>query len=367
MISHLGEVVSNKLICNIKDIVSDASSIWNLYGPAEATIVSTYFPIRHIYTNTNIPIGQPLPNYKCIITEDFSQLSFVGQEGELCVGGNGIFAGYLGRNDLTTKALIEIDGEIFYRTGDLVRMDHNGLIHYQGRKDHQIKLHGQRIELGEIERCLLNTSISACVVMKWGDDHLVAYVQTSQMNEEQLRQHCQSHLPPHMIPSILIVLEKLPLNTNGKIDRKRLPSPDLPSLTSSTIETDAPHNQLEKRVHDVWCQVLRRDGQRISMITSFFSIGGHSLLFIELYHRYQQLFHFDTRELSIAPFLQHPSIAQHARLLQQITTNDMKSTQWHTLHVTQGRITSCLFAIRHIIFDYEPFRYRIICSRTYLS
>ena len=108
-------------------------------------------------------------------------------------------------------------------------MDHNGLLHYQGRKDHQIKLHGQRIELGEIERCLLNTSISACVVMKWGDDHLVAYVQTSDMNEEQLREHCQSHLPPHMIPSIFMILEKLPLNANGKIDRKRLPSPNFSS------------------------------------------------------------------------------------------------------------------------------------------
>ena len=139
----------------------------------------------------------------------------------------GVFAGYLGRDDLTAKALIEIDGELFYRTGDLVRMDNNGLLYYQGRKDHQIKLHGQRIELGEIERCLLNiTSISACVVMKWNDDYLVAYVQSSDINEQQLREHCQSHLPPHMIPSFFIILDKLPLNPNGKIDRKQLPSPD---------------------------------------------------------------------------------------------------------------------------------------------
>ena len=102
------------------------------------------------------------------------------------MGGVGVFAGYLGRDDLTEKALIEIDGEIYYRTGDLVRMDNNGLLHYQGRKDHQIKLHGQRIELGEIERCLLNTSISACVVIKWGDDHLVAYVQSSDIDEETI-------------------------------------------------------------------------------------------------------------------------------------------------------------------------------------
>ena len=90
----------------------------------------------------------PLPNYQCLILDDFLQSVIVDQEGELYVGGVGVFAGYLGRDDLTEKALIEIDGEIFYRTGDLVRMDNNGLLHYLGRKDHQIKLHGQRIELG---------------------------------------------------------------------------------------------------------------------------------------------------------------------------------------------------------------------------
>ena len=102
---------------------------------------------------------------------------------------------------LSKKALVQINHHLFYRTGDLVRIDNNGLLHYRGRKDHQIKLHGQRIELGEIEQCLFNTSISACVVIKWNNDHLVAYVQTSHLNENQLRQHCQSHLPPHMIPS----------------------------------------------------------------------------------------------------------------------------------------------------------------------
>ncbi len=133
------------------------------------------------------------------------QSALLNEKYKLFVGGVGVFAGYLGRDDLTVKVLIKIDGKIFYRTGDLVRMDHNGLLHYQGRKDHQIKLHGQRIELGEIERCLLNTSISACVVMKWDDDHLVAYVQSSQMNEEQLREHCQSRLPSYMIPSIFMI------------------------------------------------------------------------------------------------------------------------------------------------------------------
>src|SRR6202034_3584519 len=104
----------------------------------------------------------------------FTQSVAVDQEGELLVGGVGIFAGYLAKDDLTAKALVEIDGHMFYRTGDLVRFDNNGLLYYVERKDHQIKLRGQRIELSEIERCLLDTSISACVVIKWGEEHLVA-------------------------------------------------------------------------------------------------------------------------------------------------------------------------------------------------
>src|SRR5262249_49246912 len=142
----------------------------------------------------------------------------------------------------------------------------------------------------------------------------------------------------YMTPSLFIVLEKLPLNVNGKIDRKRLPPPDMSSLTLVSLnKSNLPHNQLEEQVHDVWCQVLRCIGQQISTTTSFFSIGGHSLLFIELYHRYQSLFDFDNREISIAPFLQQPTIVQHARLLQTVTVNHMKSTQWYTLHINQGK------------------------------
>ena len=335
---NLGEPCSIKLIHLIESIVINNCRIWNLYGPTEATIVCIVHLVDILIDTQSVPVGCPLPHYKCMIMDEFSQHSTTEQEGELFVGGVGIFAGYLDRDDLTAKVLVQINNETFYRTGDLVRMDHNGLLHYISRKDFQIKLHGQRIELGEIERCLHNTSISACVVIKWGDDHLVAYVQSADINEKQLRQHCQSHLPPHMIPSIFIVLKELPLNANGKIDRKCLPSPDLSSLpVSSVTEYNAPHNHFEERVHDVWCETLRRGAGKISTTTSFFSIGGHSLLFIELYHRYQSLFGFDSSQLSIALFLQQPTILQHSQLLQTVVINNFKSTQlWHTLHINQG-------------------------------
>ena len=106
----------------------------------------------------------------------------------------------------------------------LVRTDHIGVIHYSGRKDHQVKLQGQRIELGEVERCLLDVSseISNCVVVKWDNQHLIGYVQSDPVTSQQLRKYCRSRLSLFMIPLTFIVLKQLPLNPNGKVDRKSL-------------------------------------------------------------------------------------------------------------------------------------------------
>ncbi|CAF4142363.1 unnamed protein product, partial [Adineta steineri] len=350
MLHPQGESVLSAFIKILMQFVTKSCRIWNLYGPAEATLGTSCHLMDVTADMNDLPIGKPLPRYICLLLNNFLQPVMIQEEGELLVGGVGVFAGYLGRDDLTAKALLEIDGQLFYQTGDLVRIDNNGLLHYQGRKDHQIKLHGQRIELGEIERCLLNiTSISACIVMKWNNDYLVAYVQSSDIHEEQLRQHCQSHLPPHMVPSVFIILDKLPLNQNGKVDRKQLPSLDFSLPTSlSSDKSDTPLNQFEERILTIWCQVLHSTQNHISRTTSFFSVGGHSLLFIELYHHYQSVFSFDAHSLSIAPFLQQPTIFQHSQLLQTVIMNDIKATQWYTLHINEG-ISS--FAQERIFLD----------------
>ncbi|CAF0993724.1 unnamed protein product [Adineta steineri] len=334
----IGEPCSMKLVNLILTDPTQYFTFWNWYGLTETTVACTFYPVNMAANIDSIPIGRPLPNYRYLLLDNFLQFVTINQEGELFIGGVGVFAGYLGRDDLTQRALIEVDDEIFYRTGDLVRMIHNGFLYCDGRKDFQIKLHGQRIELGEIERCLLSiTSLSGCVVMKWKDDYLVAYVQSFDINEQELRAYCQSHLPPHMIPSIFIILNKLPLNQNGKVDRKQLPSPQFSLSTSlSSDKSDTPLNQFEERIHTIWCQVLHSNEHHISGTTSFFSVGGHSLRFIELYHRYQSLFNFDAHSLSIGLFLQQPTIRQHAQLLQTLPSNDTQTTQLHTLHINQG-------------------------------
>ena len=330
----------------ISTFASESNLIWNIYGPAEATIDCTFHLVEINAKTENVPIGFPLPNYQCLIKDDFLQDVIINQEGELFVGGVGVFAGYLGQDDLTAKVLVEIDGEMFYRTGDLVRLDNDGLLHYIGRKDYQIKIHGQRIELGEIEQCLLNISfISGCVVMKWNDDHLVAYVQSSSVDENQLREHCQSHLPSHMIPSFFVILEKLPLNANGKIDRKQLPSPRFSPfsstcLTDHTIAVQSPTNDIELIIHDIWCDVLQHN--QIAINTNIFTIGGHSLLIIRLLHRYKIEFGIGIDSLHITDLFQYPTIVGHVQLIQHslINPQNIHNSHWYSLHLTYGEYNS---------------------------
>ncbi|CAF1367762.1 unnamed protein product [Adineta steineri] len=335
----VGEPCSIKLVNLILTDPTQHFTFWNLYGVTEITVASTFYPLNMIVNIDNIPVGGPLPNYRHLLLDNFLQSVIINQEGEMFIGGVGVFAGYLERDDLTERALVEIDGEIFDQTGDLVRMDHNGLLHFVGRKDFQIKLHGQRIELGEIERCLLTiTYISACVVMKWNDDYLVAYVQSPHINEQELREHCQSHLPPHMVPSIFIILDKLPLNPNGKIDRKLLPPPHFSSIhLTNSIELLLPTNDIEISTHHIWCEIFKQN--QISTDTNIFTIGGHSLLIMQLFHRYKIEFHLETNTLSISNLFQHPTIIHHAQLIQQSVNiiHTLDDYPWSSLHLTQGK------------------------------
>ncbi|CAF1542277.1 unnamed protein product, partial [Adineta steineri] len=285
-LSSGGDVLTNQIMSRLKKYASVPSSssssdgcrLWNTYGQAEATITSTYFQIGFDFDCDKqvMSIGKPLPNYHCSIIDEYFQFVAVNQEGELFVGGACVFAGYFGRNDLTAKILMEINNNIFYRSGDLVRCDNQGFLFFKGRKDHQVKLRGQRIELAEIEKCLMNASllVSACSVMKWKEQHLVAYVQSSHIDEEQLRQHCQSHLPSYMVPAIFIILDKLPLNSNGKIDRKLLPPPDFSSSTDN-IDGNVAHTTLEKQLQHIFSQAFHIESPHVDI--PFGQLGGTSL------------------------------------------------------------------------------------------
>lgn len=321
--SLIGEPFNNNLIELLASHIPKQCKMWNIYGPAE-TIACAFHCIDAPTNADIIPVGKPAPNYRFMILNDFLQSVVTNQEGELFVGGVGVFAGYLRRDDLTARGCLEIDNDTFYRSGDIVKMDNHGMLYYVGRKDNQIKLHGQRVELGEIERCLLSMSISSCVVIKWGNDHLVAYIQSSDIDQEKLQEYCKSHLPAHMVPSLFIMLDKFPLNQNGKIDRKQLPAPNFSLNVSDKIynENEKPSNELESWIHTLWCKLLGRT--EISIKENFFNIGGHSLLLIQLYHNYQVNFNSDIVGINLAQIVENPTIADHARLINKSKSHSRK-------------------------------------------
>src|SRR6202044_2882307 len=161
------------------------------------------------------------------------------------------------------------------------------------------------------------------------------------IDEKELRKHCQSHLPPHMIPLTFIILEKLPLNANGKIDRKLLPPPHFSHLSSIHITNNgkvlAPRNEIEITIHHIWCDIFQQN--QISIDANIFTIGAHSLLLMQLFHRYKIEFHLETNTLSIANLFQYPTIIDHAQLIHQTldNTQNLEGYHWFPLHLIQGK------------------------------
>jgi aryl carrier-like protein len=171
-----------------------------------------------------------------------------------------------------------------------------------------------------------------------------------------------------MIPSIFILLDKLPLNANGKIDRKHLPPPSFSHLSSKNITSQGelltPRNEIEVTIHHIWCDIFQQN--QISIDTNIFAIGGHSLLLMQLFHRYKTHFHLQTNTLSIADLFQHPTIIGHSELIYQTidNTQNINSLTWSSLNLIQGN--KRLFII--VINSFLSFRCSssIICTRTNL-
>ncbi len=248
---------------------------------------------------------------------------------------------------MTAQVLIEIDGEKCYKTGDLARVDIvTGELIFIGRRDNQVKVRGQRIELGEIEETTMKSSIliTGCVVMKstyLEEEYLVAYVETSSstVKETNLRDYCRSRLPSYMIPSIFIILKQFPLTVNGKTDHKALPSPDFKTFIASEDDDIEPLNGIEKRVHDLWCEVLHLE--HVPLKKSFFALRGSSLLFMRLYNLYRIEFGYTP---DIVKCFRHASIIEHAQFLSEMFVSSAgdRHQAWPSLQIDHGRLMNFL-------------------------
>ncbi|NOQ28301.1 MAG: amino acid adenylation domain-containing protein, partial [Bacteroidales bacterium] len=266
----------NLFIDNIK------TKLVNLYGPTEATVDVSVFECLRGENYKSIPIGRPIDNTQLYVLDKKSlNIQAIGVTGELMISGVGLARGYVNEEKLTAEKFIPHpfkEGERLYRTGDLARWLPDGNIEFLGRIDHQIKIRGFRIELGEIESVLLkHENIKECVVIaieENGDKFLCAYHAIKEdFNEEEIRKYLSSSLPDYMIPSYFVVLEEIPLTSNGKLNRKALPSPQI----KAGDDYVAPSNEIEEKLVEIWSEVLNINKEEISVNANFFSIGGHSL------------------------------------------------------------------------------------------
>ena len=297
----------------------------NLYGPTEAAIDVTAWKCSPL-DNRTVPIGHPIANTSIhLLDRDLNEVP-IGVEGDLYIGGQNLARGYLQRAALSADAFIPnplrssestaTTSETLYRTGDRGCYRSDGAIEFLGRSDHQVKLRGNRIELSEIETALtrLASVRQALVILhspKSGDDQLVAYLVVSNPPDEQfmenpaavLNHHLRELLPAVMIPSHYIVLSQLPLRSNGKVDRSKLPEPD--QLTRS--EWIAPSSTTEVIVAEVWREVLKIEN--IGIHDSFFDLGGHSLSATRANTRLRQRLEID---LELRTLFEYPVLADLA-------------------------------------------------------
>jgi amino acid adenylation domain-containing protein len=256
----------------------------NLYGPTEAAIDVTYWPARK--NAVRIPIGKPISNIQLYIVDSKLDLLPQGIPGELCIAGDGLARGYLNRPDLTADKFGENPfqpGSRLYRTGDLARWSVDGEIEYLGRIDHQVKIRGFRIELGEIEDALLQVDgIQEAVVVVHGEGagkKLAGwYVASVLKDSATLRTHLKKRLPDYMVPSAFLRLDKIPLASSGKADRRTLSQKE---VHFETANSDCkPRTATEERLANLWRGSLHRE--TLGVFDDFFELGGHSLLALDL-------------------------------------------------------------------------------------
>lgn len=291
----------------------------NHYGPTETTVgcIDHVIDAGDPIPDAAVPIGRPMANTRVFVLDDGLRPAPVGAVGELYVAGAGLARGYLNRPGLTAERFVACpfgDGARMYRTGDLVRWRADGDLEFVGRADGQVKIRGFRVETGEIEAVLAGQAgvAQAAVVVREdqpGDQRLVAYVVTAAdavVDPAGLRETVAGLLPEYMVPAGVMVLDRLPLTANGKLDRKALPTPDFAAAAGGRGAS----SPREEVLAELFAQVLGVN--RVGVEDSFFDLGGHSLLAVRLISRVRSVFGVDLR---FGALFRNPSVAALAKLL----------------------------------------------------
>lgn len=301
----------------------------NMYGITETTVHVTYRELsaREIESAQDSNVGRALPDLKVYLLNSSREPVPIGVTGEIYVGGEGVSRGYLNRAALTAERFIAnpfngSSAERLYRSGDIGRWREDGTIEYLGRNDHQVKVRGFRIELGEIEAQLAKHPWirEVAVIVREdvpGEKRLIAYlVSKGLVHDKQalpveiLRQHASRALPDYMVPNAYVWLKKMPLTSNGKLDRRALPAPGREAYVSRQYEP--PQNEVEEALELIWKSVLRVDN--VGRDTSFFELGGHSLLALKALFKINSAFGLN---LTVTDIYRAPTIQTLCKRIQE--------------------------------------------------
>ncbi|HLZ86559.1 MAG TPA: amino acid adenylation domain-containing protein [Puia sp.] len=283
--------------------------LYNLYGPTEDSIWTTFTEIQSSAVSTHYSIGKPIANKRIYILDKTHKPQPVGIAGELCISGDGLARGYVNNESLTHERFVDdpfFDGGRMYKTGDLARWLPTGDIEFLGRVDNQVKIRGYRVEPGEVESLLarypLIREVVVAVKERMGEKFLVAYYTSDeQVETAMLRDYLRVYLPDYMMPAFFLELPSLPVTANGKIDRKALPDPEV----TRTKDYVTASNDIEEKLLAIWADVLHTDIDKIGINDNFFDVGGHSISLMTLNSKVNEAFGCT---ISVASMFKLPTI-----------------------------------------------------------
>lgn len=285
----------------------------NVYGPTETTTFALYQPICRKQDLKRVPIGKPISNTKVYILMK-NRICGIGMPGEICIAGDGLAGGYLNQQELTDEKFHEFSGtkEKVYRTGDLGRWLPDGTIEFLGRMDEQVKIRGFRIEPQEIENVIRKQDMVKDVTVVVFDDfngekQLCAYIVSDhEINNAGMKEKMRKELPEYMVPAYIMKIQNIPVNSNGKVDKKALPAPEI----SAKEEYKAPRNDQEAQVTSIFSKVLGI--KKIGIRDNFFDLGGHSLRATKVINELELL---TGLRLPLRTIFTHPTAEALAELL----------------------------------------------------
>ncbi|HEU4508572.1 MAG TPA: amino acid adenylation domain-containing protein [Pyrinomonadaceae bacterium] len=314
------------------------AEIVNTYGPTECTDTVTYHRVsrEQVEAASEVSLGRAVPNIHLWVADKWQRLVPMGVVGELWLGGVAVGMGYVTDAALTADKFRPDPwsgeaGARVYCTGDKVRYLSNGELLYLGRVDEQVKVRGYRIELGEVETALMaHPAVKEAVVIATasgaGEGRLVAYVVTHEnvvVTAGELRTHLEQGLPMYMIPSFFMMMDRIPLTPNGKVNRRALPVPDQtrPELGQVYV---APRSDLESAIAKVWQEVLGIE--KVGVYDNFFDLGGHSLLMVQVHLKLREV---SERAVTMIELFQYPTVDSLAKYMGRSESNPSSLQKVH--------------------------------------